>query len=75
VPINGHVCGLALAKHRGFAMATDEMSQDEFTRFLTTVFGNLAAHVANDRRAPGGFEKFARFPSGEFEPAVPADIH
>ena len=34
VPINGHVSGLGRVKHREFAMASGEMSKDEFQRFL-----------------------------------------
>jgi DNA modification methylase len=47
VPIDGHVCGLGSVKHREFAMAAGEMSKVEFTRFLATVFGNLAVHSAD----------------------------
>lgn len=47
VKIDGHVCGLGAIKHREFAVASGEMTEAEFTRFLTTVFANLAAH-AND---------------------------
>jgi hypothetical protein len=47
VPIDGHVCGLGSVKHREFAMAAGEMSEAEFTRFLATVFGNLAARAAD----------------------------
>ncbi len=47
VKIDGHVCGLGAVKHREFAVASGEMTEAEFTRFLTTVFANLAAH-AND---------------------------
>ena len=36
VPINGHVSGLGKASHREFAMASGEMSSDEFTKFLQT---------------------------------------
>jgi DNA modification methylase len=42
VPIDGHVSGLGSVKHREFAMATGEMSETEFTGFLTDVLGNLA---------------------------------
>ncbi len=34
VPINGHVCGAGKVKHNEFAMASGEMSKDEFERFL-----------------------------------------
>jgi DNA modification methylase len=47
VPIAGHVCGLGSVKHREFAMAAGEMSEAEFTGFLSTIFGNLAAHAAD----------------------------
>jgi DNA modification methylase len=42
VPISGHVGGLGSVQHREFAMASGEMSQAEFTAFLTSVFGHLA---------------------------------
>ncbi len=44
VPIDGNVCGLGETRHREFAMASGEMSQSEFTAFLTRVFENLAAY-------------------------------
>ena len=44
VPIEGHVSGLGAVKHREFAMASGEMTRDEFTGFLTRAFGNLAEH-------------------------------
>jgi hypothetical protein len=43
VPISGHVSGLGAIQHREFAMATGETSSSEFTEFLRTVFGHLAA--------------------------------
>jgi DNA modification methylase len=43
VRIDGHVSGLGAAKHREFAMASGEMSETEFTAFLSRVFANLAA--------------------------------
>ena len=43
VPIDGHVCGLGKVRHREFAMASGEMSADQFTAFLSEVFGQLAA--------------------------------
>jgi DNA modification methylase len=45
--IDGHVCGSGAIKHREFAMAAGEMSEAEFTGFLQTVFGHLAAHSAD----------------------------
>ena len=47
VPIDGHVCGRGRIKHRDFAMASGEMSEAEFTAFLTAVLGNLAATCTN----------------------------
>ena len=39
--IDGNVCGLGSIKHREFAMASGEMSEKQFTNFLTTVFNHL----------------------------------
>src|SRR6195256_906409 len=44
VRISGHVGGLGSIQHREFAMASGEMSQAEFTAFLQSVFGHLAAY-------------------------------
>ena len=44
VPIDGHVCGSGKIKHPEFAMASGEMSDDQFTNFLETVLGHLADH-------------------------------
>jgi DNA modification methylase len=43
VRINGNVSGLGLIKHREFAMASGEMSQEAFTDFLTLTLSNAAA--------------------------------
>jgi DNA modification methylase len=37
VEVNGHVCGGGKIKHAEFAMASGEMSEDEFITFLTAV--------------------------------------
>lgn len=42
VPIEGHVSGLGKVRHREFAMASGEMSTEQFTEFLGTVFCQLA---------------------------------
>lgn len=42
VKIDGHVCGLGSVKHREFAMATGEMSEDQFTRFLSETLSNMS---------------------------------
>ena len=47
VPIKGHVSGLGKVKHREFAMASGEMTEAEFTAFLSTVFDNLAGYSAD----------------------------
>lgn len=45
VPIDGHVSGLGRARHGDFAMASGEMSKDEFTAFLGQTLGNGAAFL------------------------------
>jgi hypothetical protein len=47
VRIDGHVCGLGSIKHREFAMASGEMSPEQFTAFLTQALKN-AAGVSRD---------------------------
>ena len=47
VPIAGHVSGLGQVRHREFAMASGEMTPEQFTGFLTSVFRNLADHSAD----------------------------
>lgn len=42
VKIDGNVCGLGSVRHREFAMASGEMSDQEFTRFLQSIFRNVA---------------------------------
>lgn len=42
VAIDGHVSGLGKNRHREFAMASGEMTENEFATFLETVFRNLA---------------------------------
>ena len=43
VRIDGNVCGLGSVKHREFAFASGEMSEDEFTQFLCDTLGNAAS--------------------------------
>jgi hypothetical protein len=45
VPISGHATGKGKIKHREFAMAAGEMTEAEFTGFLTKVFGFICAHA------------------------------
>jgi DNA modification methylase len=47
VRINGHVGGAGKIKHAEFIMASGEMSEGEFTTFLTTVLSNLASQAAD----------------------------
>jgi DNA modification methylase len=47
VRINGHVGGAGKIKHAEFVMASGEMSEGEFTTFLTTVLSNLASQSAD----------------------------
>ena len=47
VQIDGHVSGRGSIKHREFAMASGEMSEEEFTAFLTAVFGNLVTYSSD----------------------------
>jgi DNA modification methylase len=47
VRINGHVGGAGKIKHGEFVMASGEMSEGEFTAFLTTVLANLAGQCAD----------------------------
>jgi len=44
VPIEGHVSGLGRVRHREFAMASGEMTPDQFRDFLETVFSHMATH-------------------------------
>ena len=47
VPIDGHVSGLGAIQHREFAFASGEMSEAEFTGFLSITLSE-AAHVMKD---------------------------
>ncbi|QZP09771.1 ParB N-terminal domain-containing protein [Caenibius sp. WL] len=47
VKIDGNVCGLGSIKHREFAFASGEMSAEQFTTFLATTLGNVAASMRN----------------------------
>lgn len=47
VPVDGHVCGSGETKHKEFAMASGEMSSNEFTAFLNTFF-RLTAEFSQD---------------------------
>jgi len=46
VKIDGHVCGNGETKHREFAMASGEMTEDEFTLFLTKTLEFASSHTA-----------------------------
>jgi hypothetical protein len=45
VPIDGHVSGTGKIKHREFAMASGEMSEAEFTTFLTSGLSQIRSHT------------------------------
>ena len=45
VKIDGNVCGNGAIKHREFAMASGEMSENEFVEFLTKAFNLLRCHT------------------------------
>ena len=45
VRVDGHVSGNGAKKHREFAMASGEMTEDEFTKFLTRTFDAVSAHL------------------------------
>jgi DNA modification methylase len=47
VPVSGHVSGLGRNKHREFAMASGEMSEEAFTSFLRSAFGLMADNAAD----------------------------
>jgi DNA modification methylase len=47
VSISGHVSGLGRIQHREFAMASGEMSEVEFTGFLTTTLAHAATWSEN----------------------------
>jgi hypothetical protein len=42
VPVQGHVSGMGRVQHGEFAMASGEMTSEQFTEFLRTVFSHLA---------------------------------
>jgi DNA modification methylase len=44
VKIDGNVSGLGRVKHREFAMASGEMSEDQFTTFLSETYALLCRH-------------------------------
>jgi len=47
VKVDGHVCGSGQVKHREFAFAAGEMSEADFTRFLSETLGNAAGAMRN----------------------------
>ncbi|HYF07046.1 MAG TPA: ParB/Srx family N-terminal domain-containing protein, partial [Acetobacteraceae bacterium] len=47
VPIQGHVSGLGRTQHREFAMASGEMSEAQFTEFLTTMCRQLVTFASD----------------------------
>ncbi|MEO0870795.1 MAG: DNA methyltransferase [Pseudomonadota bacterium] len=51
VKIDGNVCGKGEIKHREFAFASGEMSEDEFAQFLEMTLGNTARVMRNGANA------------------------
>ena len=49
VKIDGNVCGSGAVKHREFAMASGEMTQEEFVRFLAGAFDLARAYALQAR--------------------------
>src|ERR1700733_10615712 len=47
VAIDGNVSGLGKIRHREFAMASGEMTRDQFITFLSSGFANLASHSSD----------------------------
>lgn len=47
VPVAHHVCGLGEIQHREFAMASGEMSPEEFVAFLARIFSLLRRYSAD----------------------------
>ena len=46
VKIDGNVCGSGAVKHREFAMASGEMTREEFVRFLSGALDLARAHAS-----------------------------
>lgn len=46
VKVDGNVCGSGAVKHREFAMASGEMTREEFARFLAGAFDLVRAHAS-----------------------------
>jgi DNA modification methylase len=46
VPIDGHVSGTGKIRHREFAMGVGEMTEAEYTAFLTASFTRVCSHTA-----------------------------
>ena len=46
VKIDGNVCGSGAVKHREFAMASGEMTREEFARFLAGAFDLARAYAS-----------------------------
>jgi DNA modification methylase len=47
VRVDGHVSGLGAIRHREFAMASGEMSEAEFTKFLSRAFALFGRHYVD----------------------------
>ena len=71
VPVAGHIRGNGRVKHREFAMASGEMSPDQFDAFMQTTLGNLAASAKDGSIAlvfnSAGMYRGATDSKGRFE--------
>jgi hypothetical protein len=47
VPVQGHIVGRGKIRHREFKMASGEMSEKEFTEFLSRAFSQMVANSKN----------------------------
>jgi hypothetical protein len=57
VPMKGHAGGKGRRKHREFPMASEEMTEDAFRRFLEDALGFAAAHSAEDSSVSSPFRR------------------
>ena len=64
VPIDGHVSGLGKKKHAEFAMASGEMTQEEFIEFLKAVFRSSSRTASPARSTPFSWTGAIRRDSG-----------
>lgn len=54
IAIDGNVTGLGKVRHREFAMASGEMTREEFVAFLSAAFANLDIRPQAEARSGSG---------------------